>query len=284
MFHKFESRLRLKGDIVAETALRIGGGRSIEPTGTDLPVVKDAFGRPYIPGSSFKGVLRSRVEQLIRSQIHGKTGACIPTDLKECCITSGDMEKLKKKNKEDEKLTEEILSRMCLVCHLFGSPWFASRIYVKDLLVDKNLWFDQFQIRNGVAMDRDTETASEGMLYDYEVVPADTRFKCEIVVENAKAWQLGMLMMGLLPFERGEIALGGATSRGLGRVRVEWEDRRYFAVDGDLEKYFQFIQGCYSGEDIKEDETLIPSWIDAFKCKIKKMKESQTGGDKCTDN
>jgi len=296
MFHKFENRLGLSGDLVAETALRIGAGRSIEPVGTDLPVVRDALGKPYIPGSSFKGVLRSRVEQLVRAQVSGKTGACDPLDLKEgCCISSECMEELKEEaareardehskwyRKRDEYLTQKILKKMCLVCQLFGSPWFASRVQVRDLLVDEDLWFDQFQIRDGVAIDRDTETAGEGKLYSFEVVSAGARFKCEIMVENAEDWQLGMLMMGLLPFERGEVALGGGVSRGLGRVRVHWKDRRYFAVDGDLEKYFGFIQGSYPGEDIEEDGTLVHSWIDAFKCKIREMKGSESGGDKCT--
>jgi len=47
--------MELRGWLEAETAFRIGAGRSSEVLGTDLPVVRDAQDKPYIPGSSFKG-------------------------------------------------------------------------------------------------------------------------------------------------------------------------------------------------------------------------------------
>ncbi|MDQ1328842.1 MAG: hypothetical protein QG641_2128 [Candidatus Poribacteria bacterium] len=280
MFHKFKSRLKLEGNLVAETALRIGGSRSIEPVGTDLPVVKDSLGMPYIPGSSFKGVLRSRVEQLVRTLINGKEGACIPIDLeKESCITSGDMANFRKQTNEDEYLTKLILGKLCLVCQLFGSPWFASRIQISDLYVDKSLWFDQYQIRNGVAIDRDTGTAKDGMLYDYEVVTAGTEFGCKIVVENAEPWQLGMLMLGIHPFECGEIAVGGGSSRGLGKVKIDWQNRWYFAVNGNTDEYFDFLLGKYHGDAV--DNSKIEFWISKFKEKIMCLR--QEGGE-CTKN
>ena len=49
------------------TAIRIGAGRSTSPVSSDLPVVRDSANRPYIPGSSFKGVLRSYIESIMRS-------------------------------------------------------------------------------------------------------------------------------------------------------------------------------------------------------------------------
>ena len=64
MFDKFQSRLNLTGKIKTLTAIRIGAGRSTAVIGSDLPVVRDAAGAPYIPGSSFKGVLRSYVESM----------------------------------------------------------------------------------------------------------------------------------------------------------------------------------------------------------------------------
>jgi len=55
MFDTLTSRMELRGWLEAETAFRIGAGRSSEVLGTDLPVVRDAQDKPYIPGSSFKG-------------------------------------------------------------------------------------------------------------------------------------------------------------------------------------------------------------------------------------
>jgi CRISPR/Cas system CSM-associated protein Csm3 (group 7 of RAMP superfamily) len=59
MFDTFKNRLEITGILTTVTALRISAGRSSEPIGSDLPVIKDAIGRPFIPGSSFKGALRS---------------------------------------------------------------------------------------------------------------------------------------------------------------------------------------------------------------------------------
>jgi CRISPR/Cas system CSM-associated protein Csm3 (group 7 of RAMP superfamily) len=59
MFDTFKNRLERIGTLTTVTALRISAGRSTEPIGSDLPVIKDALGRPLIPGASFKGALRS---------------------------------------------------------------------------------------------------------------------------------------------------------------------------------------------------------------------------------
>ncbi|MBM4428829.1 MAG: CRISPR-associated RAMP protein, partial [Chloroflexi bacterium] len=133
-------------------------------------------------------------------------------------------------------------------------------------LVDETLWFGQYQVRNGVAIDRDTETAGAGLLYDYEIVPADTRFRCKIVVENAEPWQLGMLLLGLAPFQQGEISVGGFRSRGLGWVKLEEPlQLHYFSLDGGnkVEQLIGYLQKPDQGRDVTQDEK--QKWIKAFK-------------------
>ncbi len=46
MFDKFKNRLEITGTLTTVTALRISKGRSTEAIGSDLPVIKDALGRP----------------------------------------------------------------------------------------------------------------------------------------------------------------------------------------------------------------------------------------------
>src|SRR5271167_2977108 len=59
-------KLILSGDLHCETGLHIGAGKgSLEIGGADNPVVKDAFGLPYIPGSSLRGKIRSLLENAI---------------------------------------------------------------------------------------------------------------------------------------------------------------------------------------------------------------------------
>src|SRR6478609_4457830 len=60
---KLAGKLILSGELHCETGLHIGAGKgSLEIGGADNPVVKDAFGLPYIPGSSLRGRLRSLLE------------------------------------------------------------------------------------------------------------------------------------------------------------------------------------------------------------------------------
>ena len=66
-FAALQNRLTIAGTLVALTALRIGAGRDTEVTSNDLPVLRDALGRPFIPGASLKGTLRARVEALINT-------------------------------------------------------------------------------------------------------------------------------------------------------------------------------------------------------------------------
>ncbi|MCW3134680.1 MAG: type III-A CRISPR-associated RAMP protein Csm3 [Methanophagales archaeon] len=54
----------ITGKIRAETGLSIGGATvGLDIGGLDNPVIKDAEGKPYIPGSSLKGKMRSLLEK-----------------------------------------------------------------------------------------------------------------------------------------------------------------------------------------------------------------------------
>lgn len=59
-------RVVLRGNIEALTGLRVGGAMSSLSIGSvDLPVIRDSLsGKPYIPGSSLKGKMRSLAEKL----------------------------------------------------------------------------------------------------------------------------------------------------------------------------------------------------------------------------
>ena len=222
MFDVFKNRLEITGTLTTVTALRISAGRSTEPIGTDLPVIKDALGRPIIPGSSFKGALRSRLESFLRGVLgDDRKLVANPAIEEEWSINKREIKDFKEEFKNDLELTNVILANTDLPSRLFGSPWLASKFQVRDLTVLTGTWFGQYQERDGVAIDRDTETAADGKLYDFQVVPAGTPFEFRAVVENAEEWELGLLMIGLHQFETEQIPLGGGRSRGLGVVKLE---------------------------------------------------------------
>jgi CRISPR-associated RAMP protein (TIGR02581 family) len=264
MFDTFKNRLEITGTLTTVTALRISAGRSTEPIGCDLPVIKDALGKPLIPGSSFKGALRSRLESFLRGI--DPNLAANPAIEAEWSITNEGLngsngikkeveEELKqypekeRSARRDSLLTEKIINETDIASLLFGSPWIASKFQVRDLTVQPDAWFGQYQERDGVAIDRDTETAADGKLYDYQVVPAATPFDFKAVVENAQDWELGLLMIGLHQFETEQIPLGGGRSRGLGVVKLEIDKMRWIDVEDHPEFLLEYLKKLVMGDE-----------------------------------
>ena len=240
MFDTFKNRLEITGTLKTITALRISAGRSTEPIGTDLPVIKDALGQPLIPGSSFKGALRSRLESFLRGidDSFAEDPANFTSSAKNKYVKD-----LKEQHKDNDlELTRELLKMTDLTSHLFGSPWIASKFQVRDLTVVPDTWFDQYQERDGVAIDRDTETAAAGKLYDFQVVPAATQFTFRAIVENATEWELGLLMIGLHQFETEQIPLGGGRSRGLGVVKLDISEMWWLDVNNNPKKLLTYLE------------------------------------------
>src|SRR5947207_2256523 len=66
MRYELRNRYVFEGKLVMQTGLHIGGGKATL-SHTDSPVVLTAEGLPFIPGSSFKGTLRSTIEKLVAS-------------------------------------------------------------------------------------------------------------------------------------------------------------------------------------------------------------------------
>lgn len=268
MFDVFKNRLEITGTLTTVTALRISAGRSTEPIGTDLPVIKDALGRPLIPGSSFKGALRSRLESFLRGVLgDDRKLVANPAIEEEWSINKHEIKDFKEQFKNnDRELTNVILANTDLPSRLFGSPWLASKFQVRDLTVLPDTWFGQYQERDGVAIDRDTETAADGKLYDFQVVPAGTPFEFKAVVENAEEWELGLLMIGLHQFETEQIPLGGGRSRGLGVVRLDIDQLRWFDVEDNPTRLIDYLKKLVDGDSTAyvNGENLKPDWTKAL--------------------
>src|ERR1700680_685107 len=95
-------KLVLSGELHCETGLHIGAGKgSLEIGGADNPVVKDAFGLPYIPGSSLRGKLRSLLEQ--------SSGLAVPSELVYLSKRRGQEVRIHQSDRPDDE-----------ICLLFG--------------------------------------------------------------------------------------------------------------------------------------------------------------------
>lgn len=276
MWNTFENRIVVEADLVCRTGLRIGcGGEAAQPTATDLPVIVDEAGRPFIPGSSLRGVVRSHIERIVRS-LEPRTfpqqnaasgrGACNPVVESEWCVTSGRVRQLRDMAKEDDtgnrrnvdaRFAENLWNESCRVCRVFGSPWLASRVRFADLPSQGEV---HVELRDGVAINRDKETVQNK--YDFEVVPAGSRFRFQLTLENVEPAERGLIWIGIRELQSGNISLGGFKGRGLGQVtlentRTKWvnfADRksdtiRHFLLRGEM-------------TDCSDEE--IESWIQAF--------------------
>lgn len=217
------------GRLVMETALHLGGGHE-SVTATDSPILRDAGGQPFIPGSSLKGAFRSAVERLAPAMGYGS--CALLADAADCFTVTTD-QKLKdeyqrlagsigrEKGMTEDKLLEWVEKHLCDTCKLFGSTVLASRVRFADLRVDDKTWLGITQVRDGVGINRDTERAEDRIKYDFEVVPPGTAFMFEMVVENPTPTDKALLAIGLAEFESGMVPMGGIRSRGLGRCKLE---------------------------------------------------------------
>lgn len=266
-FASLRNQLELRGVLTAVTPLRIGGGRSIEPVGTDLPVVRDALGQPYVPGSSFKGALRGETERLLRALVP-QGGACDPLNDARRCVRPTEWNDLVRRHERNEAdLSAALAERLCMACSLYGAPWRAAKAQVADLPVIPASWLGHFEVRDGVGIERDTETAARGLKFDYEVVPASTQFALHLVCANAADWELGLLLLGLHRFETGQATLGGGVARGLGRVTLRWTGRSFFAAD-DPEAVIAYLEGRAEQAEPPERQ-----WREALRAEIARRRE-----------
>src|SRR5947209_15776958 len=236
---KLIGKLILEGEMHCETGLHVGAGKgSLEIGGADNPVVKDAHGRPYVPGSTLRGRVRSLLEQA--------TGLAIPSELvyiskrkgqevrihqsdrpdDEVCIlfgrSPGRMEKVGGGDLESNSATPARLS-------VFDAPLVAESItpQMRETLDD-----ELTEVKSENAIDRITSQANPRTL---ERVPAGARFRVRMVLDvMCEADQVlpARLFEGLRLLE--DDALGGGGSRGSGRIRfsglkLTWRNRGFYS-------------------------------------------------------
>lgn len=207
-FDILSSRLRLRGELVTQTALHIGAGGASDMEVTDLPVLKTAQGYPFIPGSSLKGIVRSTVEGLVRAAKNDRLRACNPLSFETSCGGNGSR--------------SGPLKEHCAVCRLFGSHLVASHVRFSDARMLEEIDPPPIERRDGVSIDRDLRVAAGKRKYDLEVVSPGIAFKLELFVVNPEPWLMGLLVTGLDQLREGFTAIGGFSSRGLGRVSIAW--------------------------------------------------------------
>ena len=237
---KLIGKLIVEGDLTCETGLHIGAGKgSLEIGGADNPVVKDAFGRPYIPGSSLRGKLRSLLEQA--------SGLATASELVYLSRRKGQEVRIHQSDRPDDE-----------ICLLFGrnpgrmervggeafesGTATPSRLTVYDAPLDQDSITAQMrdalddeltEVKSENAVDRITSQANPRTL---ERVPAGARFRVRMVIDilcEPDRELVPRVIEGLRLLE--DDALGGGGSRGSGRVRfsnmrLTWRGREFYTA------------------------------------------------------
>lgn len=257
-------RVTISGTIRAVTGLHIGGSsNSISIGGIDNTVIRDPLtDRPYIPGSSLKGKMRSLTERALGLRLRPLVEGRIYIHW---C------------KKEDNY-------ESCPVCHLYGlaseklDEALPTRLVFRDVPLDsasadellrKRTDLPYTEVKYEASIDRLTAAANPRPL---ERVPAGADFRPMEIVFNVYRPQdidyFPTLVDGMHLLE--DDYLGGSGSRGSGKVRfaelelrckpitrngvpaVESEARRYAdvrALLGDLSGLLEWLRsglGCGS--------------------------------------
>ena len=261
---QLKEKIRLTASLVFDTSWRIGSGKEGE-TMSDLGVMLDSNGNPVLPGSSLKGKLRSTCETLSHALglsacmlNHDASGVSCTSDVSYYRSVRGDYQKAYQQGIQCR--LQWIDNNTCDVCKLFGSPVQAGRLWVSDgALID---WASIVQVRDGVVIDRDSQTAVDGLKYDYEVVPSNSRFEVCVDLENPTYSDLALLGVVLFDWHAGS-SIGGFTSRGLGRFHLK--DIKLSGVDmGNSEQKMKFLTGTTTEErysDLGNWETYFTQYI-----------------------
>ena len=265
-FSTFKNKYILTGKIVVLNALHIGSGK--ETDDRDAPFISlDDDKNFYIPGSTFRGYLSTKLERFLDSgngfKIKSNGEELNEADVK-LIFGYTNLDKLETKindkdNEEDRKLKEnnrkiqDRIIRKLNAKNLDEVKSLAGRIHVSDMPVLKDV---KYLTRDGIKIDRNTGATEKRAKFDYDVVPAGTEFELNIELENIENYQLDLIGLALNDIlkDNGDL-FGGKTSRGIGKCRLKDLKMKYVTSD-DKEKLKKYIFEDKFPYEVKEQEKI----------------------------
>lgn len=201
--NKLKKKLIINTVMTVETGMHIGGSSdNVEIGGIDNPVIKIGTqnGKPFVPGSSLKGKIRSLLEQIRGS---AKIGGNPEIN---SFFGFSDENKISKLIVRDSYLTDDSIELLKQSSDFLDMPYTENK-YENTI-------------------DRVTGVTTGGGIRQTERVPAGVKFNVEFVInvwdedgdgENLK----NLLKEGIKALELDY--LGGSGSRGYGKVSFDWE-------------------------------------------------------------
>ncbi len=221
-------------------SVRVGGERSTEMSAVDLPIVKYADGRPFIPGSSLKGMFRAEFTRVLNGMESSRVKGIIGMSRVEG--DTSEIQELQRKYTTKELVRYVIDSAkgddsgvLGVVDLLFGCPIFASPTVFTDALpVDweklRREGVESVRTRTHVFIDLDSDVAKERHLVEVESVDPILKFRGKVIYNSLNYGGQGDSVVDrafnafLQLFQGREVLIGGWRSRGYGLSRVTFKE------------------------------------------------------------
>lgn len=236
-FSQFKNKYVIKGELVVENALHIGSGKA--EGDFDSAFIKTGENGYYIPGSSFKGYLRSKVEGFL---VGAPFGLKVGTDL----LNEGDVFGIFGYTSSDVSKDNKVKERLSKI---LGKDFknFASKLHISDLqIMNENT---KEVTRDGIKISRKTGATVKGAKFDYNVIEKGNKFSLKMTLENIEDYQLEIIMLGLKDILSGDL-FGGKLSRGIGKCRLELKSCN-FVDSNDKESLKNYIfKGDLKNKDV----------------------------------
>jgi CRISPR/Cas system CSM-associated protein Csm3 (group 7 of RAMP superfamily) len=200
-------RLYLLGTIQTTAPLHIGWRAEVGvlPHETDQPVLLGWDGKPYIPGTSLSGVMRTVATQLV--------AVLKDWGLKDVLSLFGTA---RPKREEGEQSTALQL------------PSHPSKLRVRHARL-KGDWRGWTEVRDGVGIDRKRGAARKGIKFDYEILPKGLEFDLWIELRDGNERDEALLAMVLTALETLPFSVGAKGGSGLGALN--WRIKKAVRVD-----------------------------------------------------
>ena len=217
-FSVFKNKYFIEGELIVLTALHIGSGK--EEAEHDAPFMSED-GNYYIPGSSFRGYMRTKLERFLLDKNNFKFKDKNTQDtlnMADVLLLFGytNLFAEDKNVNEIENRLEEKLRFKKEERKNFSSM--AGRIHIEDMPIISEVHSVR---RDGIKISRDTGATEAGAKFDYDIIPAGSKFKFSIELENIEAYQLDLIALVLKDiYDEGDL-FGGKLSRGIGRCKLE---------------------------------------------------------------
>lgn len=236
-FDRFVVEYQFNFIMVSEAPISIGGGNNV--LGVDNAIAR-LNNKPYIPGSSLKGILRTQAEKFVRS-VYGEDETLV-------CNILTDRERTRKMELDQDGQNKY---KPCIICEIFGGPTVASRLKVHNAVVNDVIISHGRKLTETirrVSIDRVSGAQAKGRLFDVEYLLPEVEMKWSLSLENIdlltdsnRVDERSKIILNVIEFlihsiiTRG-IDVGGKRSIGYGLLRVKDTDRPFEVLKYSVKK------------------------------------------------